>query len=91
MQLHAGRRQIGPNQRIPSPIPRQETPVTTPTKISTKPHATSHQSQAWKHMAIKKDMGTTQVQTLYDRKNKPRAEDRKITTITINKLCIPLH
>jgi len=91
MQLHAGRRQMGPNQRIPSPISRKKTLVTTPTKIPTKPHATSYQSQAWKHMATKKDMGTTQVQTSCDRKSKPRAEDRKITTIIINKLCIPLH
>jgi len=91
MQLYACGRKMGPTQRIPSPISRKESPVTTPIKISTKPHATSHQSQAWKHMAIKKDMGTTQVQTPYDRKNKPRAENRKITTIIINKLCIPLH
>ena len=91
MQLHASGRQMGPNQRIPSPIPKQETPVITPTEIPTQPHATSHQSHAWKYMATKKDMGTTQVQIPCDRKNKPRTEDRKITIIIINKLCIPLH
>jgi len=91
MQLHASGRQMGRNQRILSPIPRQKTPVITPTKVLTQPHATPHQSHARKYIVTKKDMGTTQVQILYDRKSKPRTEDRKTTTITINKLCIPLH
>jgi len=33
MQLYACGRKMRPNQRIPSPISRKETPVTTPTKI----------------------------------------------------------
>jgi len=96
MQLYICGRQVGPNQRFPSLIPRQETPVTTLTKIPTKVHATSYQSYACKHMTTKNDIGTIQVQTPCERKNKPRTKNRKTPAIPIHKVeprflidCIP--